>query len=170
MVTLEEAGIVDEVEESGRTFQENAVIKAKEYARRSGLITVADDSGLEVDVLGGEPGVLSARYAGPDASDEERNAYLLKKLDGVPLNRRTARFRCVIAIAFPDGQVKVVEGKVEGVIQYNPRGKNGFGYDPIFLIPELGRTTAELTPEEKNALSHRGEAARKAAAFLRSLH
>ena len=162
--------MVGEVEETGRTFHENAVIKAKEYARLSGLITLADDSGLEVDALGGEPGVLSARYTGPNASDEERNAYLLKKLEGVPTDKRTARFRCVIAIAFPDGKVEVVEGRREGVVQYAPRGNNGFGYDPIFLLPELGLTMAELPPEQKNTLSHRAEAARKAAVYLRSLY
>jgi len=166
LVTPADIGLELEVEEAGQTYAENATIKAEAYAKASGLVTLADDSGLEVDALGGRPGPLSARYAGPDRTDEERVQALLQELTGVPDDKRTARFRCVIAIAAPEGRVELVEGKVEGRIAHEPRGENGFGYDPVFLLPERGVTTAELPPDEKNAVSHRGAAARKARAVL----
>jgi XTP/dITP diphosphohydrolase len=155
-----------QVEETGQTYAENATIKAVEYARASGLVTLADDSGLEVDALGGRPGPLSARYAGQDRTDAERVQVLLQELADVPDEQRTARFRCVIAIAEPAGRVELVEGTVEGRIAQEPRGENGFGYDPVFLLPDRRATAAELPPDEKNAVSHRGAAARKARAVL----
>ena len=166
LVTPADIGLELEVEEAGQTYAENATIKAEAYAKASGLVTLADDSGLEVDALGGRPGPLSARYAGPDRTDEERVQALLQELTGVPDDKRTARFRCVIAVAEPEGRVELVEGTVEGRIAHEPRGENGFGYDPVFLVPERGVTTAELPPDEKNAVSHRGAAARKARAVL----
>lgn len=164
LTSLDEQGIDVEVPETGETFAENAVLKAEAYARLSGLPTLADDSGLEVDALGGEPGVRSARHAGEGASDRDRIDLLLSRLRDVPWEKRTARFRCVIAIAMPEGQTRVVEGQVEGLIAFEPKGTGGFGYDPVFFLPDLGRSMAELAPEEKNRLSHRaraGEAARK---------
>ena len=169
MVTPAELGLNVQAEETGQTYAENATIKAVEYAKASGLVTLADDSGLEVDALGGRPGVLSARYAGPDRTDQERVQALLQELDGVPDQRRTARFRAVIAIAEPGGRVELVEGTVEGRIAHEPRGESGFGYDPIFLLPVRGMTTAELPPDEKNAVSHRGAAAREARVVLEKL-
>ena len=160
---------MDEVEETGGSFEENACIKARTYADLSGLLTLADDSGLEVDALGGAPGVRSARYGGTGASDEDRVALLLENLKDVAWEDRTGRFRCVIAIAWPLGEVKTVTGVVEGVIQYEPMGANGFGYDPIFYLPHLALTTAELSLEEKNSLSHRAQAARKAVVLLESV-
>ena len=171
MVTPAELGLTVQPEETGQTYAENATIKAVEYAQASGLVTLADDSGLEVDAMGGRPGVLSARYAGPDRTDQERVQALLQELEGVPNQRRTARFRAVIAIAEPSGTVELVEGAVEGRIAHEPRGENGFGYDPIFLLPVRGVTTAELAPDEKNAVSHRGAATREARVLLeRMLH
>jgi XTP/dITP diphosphohydrolase len=155
-----------DVEESGSSLEENAIIKAKTYAQISGLLTLADDSGLEVDALSGEPGALSARYAGEGASDRERVNFLLKKLCGVPWEKRAARFRCVIAIATPEGKIELCQGECKGIIAYKPKGEGGFGYDPIFYLPELGKTMAELTFEEKNKISHRGQAARKAREVL----
>ena len=168
VTSLEEIGLAEEVEETGSSFEENACIKARAYAALSGLLTLADDSGLEVDALGGEPGVKSARYGGLDASDEDRVELLLKNLKAVPWEQRTGRFRCVIAIARPAGEVEMVTGAVEGIIQYKPKGTNGFGYDPVFYLPHLGRTTGELSLEEKNGLSHRGQAAKKAIGLLSS--
>ena len=169
ITTLDQEGVVEEVDETGETFEENARLKAETYAGLTGLLTLADDSGLEVDVLGGEPGVVSARYGGPDLTDEDRVELLLKNLKEVPWEDRTGRFRCVIAIARPSGQVETVTGAVEGMIQYEPKGTHGFGYDPVFYLPHLGRTTAELSLEEKNGLSHRGQAARKAVELLKKL-
>jgi XTP/dITP diphosphohydrolase len=166
MVSLDYAGITGEVEETGATFMENAILKAAAYAAVSGVLTLADDSGLEVDALGGRPGVLSARYGGPGLSDEDRVDLLLKGLKDVPWEKRTARFRCVIAIAGLGGNVRTVEGVVEGVIQYKPEGSNGFGYDPIFYLPDKQCTTAQLPSQEKNLISHRGQAALRAAALL----
>ena len=154
------------VEESGSTLEENAIAKAREYAAASGLLALSDDSGLEVEALGGEPGVKTARYAGPDASDEERNQYLLRKLKGLPLDRRDAVFRCVIAIAEPNGQVRLCEGRAEGYIAMEPRGAGGWGYDPVFLLPALNKTLAELSPAQKNRYSHRGRAGRAAKRLL----
>lgn len=166
VVTPAELGLNLEVEETGQTYAENATQKAVQYARASGLVSLADDSGLEVDALGGRPGVLSARYAGPDRTDEERVQALLEEITDVPDEQRTARFRAVIAVAEPGGRVEMVEGTVEGRIAHEPRGANGFGYDPVFLLPERGLTTADLPSEEKHAVSHRGVAARKARAVL----
>jgi XTP/dITP diphosphohydrolase len=169
VTSLEQVGVMDEVEETGGSFEENACIKARTYADLSGLLTLADDSGLEVDALGGAPGVRSARYGGTGASDEDRVALLLENLKDVAWEDRTGRFRCVIAIACPSGEVKTVTGVVEGFIQYEPMGANGFGYDPIFYLPHLALTTAELSLEEKNSLSHRAQAARKAVVLLESV-
>ena len=166
---LTEEGITHEVEESGETFTENAVQKAEEYARICGLLTLADDSGLEVDALGGEPGVHSARYAGAGASDEDRYLMLLEKMRDVPQEERGARFRCVIAVAQPGGDTFTSEGACEGVIAFGPEGRFGFGYDPVFYMPEYGRTMAQLPPEEKNHISHRARAAAGIRPVLESL-
>ncbi len=162
VVTLAEMGITTEVDETGESLEENARLKATLLSAQSQLLTLADDSGLEVDALGGEPGPLSARYAGEGASDKERISYLLAKLNEVPWERRTARFRCVIAVATPDGEVELCSGECAGVIVFEPRGRHGFGYDPVFYLPELGKTMAELPLAEKNRVSHRGQAARRA--------
>ncbi len=169
LVYLDEVGIQEDVPETGSTFEENAVQKATAYARLSGLLTLADDSGLEVDALGGRPGVHSARYAGPNASDDDRIRKLLAELEGVPPERRTARFRCVIAVASPEGDVIIAQGTVEGVIADAPRGDHGFGYDPIFYLPDRGCTMAELPPEEKNRISHRARAAEAIKPRLREI-
>ena len=169
LVTPAELGISTEVAEVGKSFEENARLKAKTLAAESRLLALADDSGLEVDALGGEPGTLSARYAGEGASDRDRVSYLLTKLEGVPQEKRTARFRCVIAIATPQGEVELCSGECEGFIAFEPRGNRGFGYDPIFYLPELKKTMAELSPEEKNKVSHRGRAAAKAREVLKRL-
>ena len=166
LVTPAELRLTIEVEETGQTYAENATLKAVEYARAGGLLTLADDSGLEVDALDGRPGVLSARYAGADRTDQERVQALLQELAGVPDDERTARFRCVIAITDATGRVELVDGTIEGRIGHEPRGENGFGYDPIFLLPDRGMTTAELAPDEKNAVSHRAVAAQKARTIL----
>jgi len=162
LVSLTDEGITTVVEETGTTFKENAGLKAETIAAESRLLTLADDSGIEVDALGGEPGVMSARYAGDDATDAERVDYLLKKMKNVPEGKRTARFRCVIAIAEPGGETEYFTGECEGIVPFEPAGELGFGYDPIVYIPELGKTVAELGPEVKNRLSHRAMAAEKA--------
>ena len=167
LVSLSDEGIEQEVEEAGATFEENAVIKATVYARLSGLPTLADDSGLEVEALGGEPGPFSSRYAGKGATDHQRIAYLHKKLQNIPEGSWRARFRCVIAIAWPSEEPELYTGECHGRIIETARGSSGFGYDPVFLLPKLGRTMAELSPEEKNQVSHRSEAARKAVDGLR---
>jgi XTP/dITP diphosphohydrolase len=152
-------GLDLEVEESGQTFEENARLKAEAYAAASGLPALADDSGLEVDALGRAPGVRSARYGGPGASDEDRYRKLLAALDGVPAGRRTARFRCVVALALPGGPVWTAEGRLEGQIGFTPRGEHGFGYDPVFVVAGYGgQTLAELEPGLKNRISHRARA------------
>ena len=166
LVTLDDVGIRDDVAEKGATFAENARVKALDYARASGLLTLADDSGLEVGALGGEPGVRSRRYAGENKSDAERIAFLLDKLRDVPPGKRAARFRCAIALATPDGKLWEAEGTCEGKIAFEPRGKNGFGYDPIFEIAERGARMAELSTAEKNKVSHRAHAAKKARDIL----
>ena len=163
---MSDIGIEDEVEETGATFDENAALKAKTYAELRGLPTLADDSGLEVDVLGGEPGVRSARYAGDGASDADRIALLQKNLSGKP-TPWAARFRCVIALQWPGGPVELFSGACEGEIVGEPRGANGFGYDPTFLVFGTGKTMAELPTEEKNRISHRSVAARKATDALK---
>jgi len=162
-------GLDIEVAETGKSFAENARLKAAAYARASGLLTLADDSGLEVDALGGEPGIRSARYAGSGASDEDRYQLLLAKLRGVPWEERTARFRCVIAVATPEGQVRTAEGDCEGIIAFEPKGEHGFGYDPVFYFPEHGMTMAELPPETKNRISHRARAAQGAREILEEM-
>ena len=169
MVTLIEQGITTVVNEVGESLEENASLKATILAKESQLLTLADDSGLEVDALGGEPGRLSARYAGEGASDRDRINYLLWRLKDVPWPERSARFRCVIAVATPGGVVEVCSGECRGFITFEPRGKEGFGYDPIFYLPELDKTMAELSLRIKNQISHRGQAARKARSVLERL-
>lgn len=169
LVTPAELGFSLEIEESGQTYAENATMKALAYAKAGGLTALADDSGLEVDALDGRPGPRSARYAGPNRTDAERVQALLRELADVPDERRGARFRAVIAIAQPSGRVELAEGTVEGQIARAPRGDSGFGYDPVFLLPGRGLTAAELPPEEKHAVSHRGAAARNARVILERL-
>lgn len=168
LVSLDEVNISEVVEETGETFHDNAILKARVYGELSGILTIADDSGLEVDALDGAPGVISARYGSPEYSDEERVDFLLRNLKGVPFDERTARFISVIAIAAPSGRIMTVEGVVEGVIQYEPMGNNGFGYDPVFYVPEYGCTTAQLSLTDKNVISHRGKAVRKAIEVLKT--
>mgnify|MGYP003298448955 FL=1 len=158
VLSMKEAGIHVDVVEDGTTFEENAVIKATEIQKVCGEIVLADDSGLEVDYLNKEPGIYSARYMGEDTSYKIKNQNIIDRLDGVEDEKRTARFVCAIAAAFPDGTVEVTRGTIEGRIGYEESGENGFGYDPIFYVPEFGKTTAELTEEEKNKVSHRGKA------------
>ena len=166
LVSLVDVGIDADVEETGLTFEENAVLKAETYRDLSGMLTLADDSGLEVDALGGEPGVRSARYAGPNATDSDRVRLLLGNLAQTPESARTARFRCVIAVAAPGRETRMYSGVCHGRIVREPRGDNGFGYDPVFLFPDLGLTMAELTSEQKNAVSHRALAIRKVVTAL----
>ncbi len=157
-VTLDDAGVSTEVEETGSTFEQNALLKAEACARLSGLPALADDSGLEVDALGGAPGVQSARYAGPNASDADRYRLLLERMKNIPDAQRSARFRCVVALYMPSGEVYTAEGVCEGRITHAPRGTHGFGYDPVFFVNECGMTMAELAPEVKNRVSHRARA------------
>ncbi len=168
LVTPVDEGINARVEEGHNSMEENARHKAVFYARSSGLTTVADDSGLEVDALGGEPGIHSARYAGEAASDRDRIIYLLSKLVGIPWEERTARFRCVIAVAIPEGMLETCEGECEGIIAFEAKGENGFGYDPIFYLPEFDKTMAELSLEKKNQIIHRARAAQKAYHVLKN--
>jgi len=170
LTDLVEEGIDLEVPETGASMEENVTLKATAYARASGLVTLADDSGLEVRALGGEPGVRSARYAGEGASDRERVDFLLGRMANLPREKRGARFRCVIGVATPQGRVELVQGQCRGIMAFEPRGEHGFGYDPVFYIPRLGRTMAELSLEDKNRVSHRARAARKARAVLRQLY
>ena len=161
ILSMKEAGISVDVVEDGSTFEENALIKATEIAKEvENCIVLADDSGLEIDYLNKEPGIYSARYAGENTSYDIKNNLLLERLNGVPDEKRTARFVCAIAAAFPDGSTEVVRGTIEGRIGYEIAGENGFGYDPIFYVPEYGCTTAQMDPETKNLLSHRGNALR----------
>ncbi len=164
LVTPADIHLDIEVEETGDTLEENALIKAQAYANAGGLLTLADDSGLFVDALGGAPGVISARYGAPDArTDEDRVNLLLRNLSDVPEGERNAAFRCVIVIAEPGvDTVRMAKGELRGIIGQAPRGTNGFGYDPVFVVPEYGKTVAELDSDTKNALSHRGRAARAA--------
>lgn len=161
VLSMKEAGIHVDVVEDGTTFEENAVIKATEIQKVCGEIVLADDSGLEVDYLNKEPGIYSARYMGEDTSYKIKNQNIIDRLDGVEDEKRTARFVCAIAAAFPDGTIEVTRGTIEGRIGYEESGENGFGYDPIFYVPEYGCTTAQLSPEQKNEVSHRGKALRK---------
>ena len=169
ILSLKEAGIGAEVEENGTTFEENAVIKAEAIMKMTGEIVLADDSGLEVDALNKEPGIYSARYMGYDTSYHIKNKSLIDRLEGKTGEERSARFVCVIAAAFPDGRILTTRGTMEGQIGYEERGENGFGYDPIFYLPEYGCYSAELPLEEKNKLSHRGKALRLMKAKLEEL-
>jgi len=166
LLSLNDVQLDINVEETGTTFQQNSQLKALAYAHAGGLLSLADDSGLEIDVLGGAPGVYSARFGGESMSYNERFHLIYERLRDLPPEQCTARFRCVITIAEPSGCHRSVEGIIEGVISEAPRGENGFGYDPIFLVPELGKTTAEISPEHKNRISHRGQAARRARVLL----
>jgi XTP/dITP diphosphohydrolase len=167
LITLAELEVGLVIAEDGATFAQNALLKARGYAAATGLLTLADDSGLEVDALGGAPGVHTARYGGEGLSDEERYWLLLQNLKGVPDERRGARFRCVIALAWPNGHTELAEGNCEGRIAHEPRGEGGFGYDPIFYLPEFGCAMAELPAEVKNRISHRARAAMVAREILR---
>ena len=158
VTTMKEEGIFVDVEENGTTYEENAMIKAREVAKYTDAIVMADDSGLEIDYLNKEPGIYSARYMGEDTSYRIKNNNLIERLTGVEDEKRTARFVCAIAAVLPDGRELTTRGVIEGRIGYEERGENGFGYDPIFYVPEVGKTTAELTEEEKNMVSHRGRA------------
>lgn len=160
ILSMKEAGIETDIVEDGKTFEENALIKAQAIAKFTDAIVLADDSGLEIDYLNKEPGVYSARYLGEDTSYDEKNANLLKRLEGVEKEKRTARFVCAIAAVLPDKTVVQTRGTIEGYIGEKPMGENGFGYDPIFYVEEYHCSTAELTMEQKNALSHRGKALR----------
>ena len=165
VLSMKEAGIKAEVDENGTSFEENALIKATAIAdcipeeyKEDKVFVLADDSGLEVDYLNKEPGIYSARYMGEDTSYDIKNKAIIDRLTGVPDEKRTARFVCAIACVLPDGSNKITRATIEGIIGYEIAGANGFGYDPIFYVPEFGCTTAELTPEQKNAVSHRGKA------------
>ena len=160
VVSMKDAGIRVDIEENGQSYEENALIKARAVAAFTKDIVMADDSGLEIDYLNKEPGIYSARYMGEDTSYHIKNSSLIERLNGVPDEKRTARFVCAVAAAFPDGRVKTVRGTMEGRIGYEEKGENGFGYDPIFYLPEYGCTSAELSMEEKNKISHRGKALR----------
>lgn len=171
LVSLTDLGVTQDVAETGETFEANAIIKARAYAELTGLPTLADDSGLEIDALDGGPGVYSARWAGADVSYDTRNRLLVERLAGLPDERRGARYRCAIAIALPPprGLVGVVEGVFEGRIATEPAGHGGFGYDPIFFVPEQGRTVGQMTADEKHRISHRALAARAALPLLARL-
>ena len=169
IIGLESLDHPPEVIEDGATFSANAQKKAVEMARFSGLLTLADDSGLVVDALGGDPGVLSARYAGAQGDDKANNAKLLTEMQGIPDEQRRAAFHCVVALAWPDGRCKTFTGLISGLIMRGERGDGGFGYDPLFMVPEYGKTTAELPLEIKNRISHRGMALRKVIPVLKEL-
>lgn len=158
ILSLKDANITVDIKENGTTFEENAMIKAKTIMNLTHEIVLADDSGLEVDAMNKEPGIYSARFLGEDTSYEIKNNYILEKLKDVPEEKRTARFVCAIACAFPDGRCLTRQATIEGRIGYGIAGTNGFGYDPIFYVPEYACTTAELTPEQKNKISHRAKA------------
>ena len=160
IVSMKEAGVFEEIDETGTSFEENAVIKAKTIAAKTGLLTLADDSGLEIDFLDKAPGIYSSRFMGEDTPYLEKNKAILEKLSGVPDEKRTARFVCAVAAVKPDGTYETVRATMEGIIAHKIAGENGFGYDPIFFLPEYNLTSAEISPEEKNAISHRGKAFR----------
>jgi XTP/dITP diphosphohydrolase len=166
ITTLAEEGIAEVVAESGKTYEQNARIKATTYANSCQVLTLADDSGLEIDALNGEPGVNSARFAGEAATDGDKVRLLLAKLEGVPWEKRAACYKCVIAIASPQGHCDICYGECCGLIALEPKGENGFGYDPIFFLPGRGKTMAELPLEVKNQISHRGRASQKARQVL----
>lgn len=157
-LTLDDAGVTHEVEENGGSFEENAIIKATSYASITGLLTLADDSGLEVDALNGQPGVHTARFGGAELTPKQRYELLLRKMDGVDWEARTARFHCVVALADPSGLLGTANGICEGMIAHSPAGSGGFGYDPVFYLPDRHKTMAELSPAEKQSISHRGRA------------
>lgn len=167
--TMDEFPDVPEVLEDGDSCEANAVKKATAVAKATGLVSVADDTGLEVDALGGRPGVYAARYAGENVTYEDNWRKLLREMTGVPPQRRTARFITAAALASPEGEVQVAQGILDGRIAENPSGSKGFGYDPVFLVPQLGKTLAELSPEEKNQISHRARAFQQAKELLRSM-
>ena len=160
IISMKEAGVHADIVEDGNTFEENARIKAETVSRITGTIVLADDSGLSIDYLNGEPGIYSSRYLGEDTSYHIKNGELIKRLEGVPDEKRTARFVCAVAAAVPGEETRVVRGVMEGQIGYEERGENGFGYDPIFFLPSYGKTSAEISQEEKNRISHRGKALR----------
>ena len=166
VLSMKEAGVNVDIVEDGKTFEENALIKARAVSKASGHLALADDSGLEVDALGKEPGIYSARYMGEDTSYDIKNNNIIERLAGVPDEERTARFVCAMAAVFPDGTEKTFVRTMEGRIGYEIAGANGFGYDPIFYLPEYGKTSAEISPEEKNEISHRGKALRALAEYL----
>ena len=161
VLSVEEAGINKEIEENGTTFEENALIKAHDIWQMTGETVMADDSGLEVEYLNGAPGIYSSRFAGDGATDNDRNKKLLELLEGVPFEKRKARFVCAIAVIHPDESNFIVRGTCEGYIALKPEGINGFGYDPLFYMPEFGMTTAQMKPEQKHNISHRGKALQK---------
>ena len=170
VLSMKEAGISVDIIEDGATFEENALIKARAVAAaltETDCVVLADDSGLVIDALGGEPGIYSARYMGEDTSYEEKNTNLIGRLEGVPDEKRTARFVCAIAAVMPDGRDFQVQAAIEGRIGYEQKGEGGFGYDPIFYVPDFGKTTAEMTAEEKNRVSHRGKALEQMKEVLR---
>lgn len=158
IISMKEAGIDIDIEENGTTFEENAIIKAKAIMEITGQIVLADDSGLEVDALNKEPGIYSARYMGVDTSYDIKNRNIIERLEGIEGDDRSARFVCAIAAAFPNGEVIVTRGTIEGIIAKEPAGTNGFGFDPIVYVPEYGMTTGQMEPEQKNQISHRGKA------------
>ena len=160
VVSMKEMNITTDIEENGTTFEENSLIKAREISKLTGLPALADDSGLEVDYLNGEPGIYSARYLGKDTDYNYKNNYIIDRLKEAEDKERSARFICVISLVLPDGREFVKKGVMEGRIGYEIKGENGFGYDPIFYLPEYGKTSAELSSDEKNKISHRGKALR----------
>jgi XTP/dITP diphosphohydrolase len=159
---------VPEIEENGKTFVDNALKKARYYTKYFGKVTLADDSGLEVDFLKGLPGIYSARYAGEKASSQENNEKLLREMEGVPISKRGAGFKCVIAVVSPDGREILAEGVCKGRIGFGEKGRRGFGYDPLFVLPNYGKTMAQLSLKEKNKISHRGKALRKIRKMIQS--
>ena len=160
---------VPNIEEDGKNFTENALKKARFYSKYFEMMTVADDSGLEVDSLKGLPGIYSARYAGEGASSQANNQKLLSALEGVPVSKRGAKFKCLLAMVSPDGKEAIAEGSCKGSIGFKEKGKRGFGYDPLFILPKNGKTMAELSLEEKNKISHRGKALRKLRKLIKTL-
>ena len=160
VVSMKEMNITADIEENGATFEENSLIKAREVSKLTGLPAMADDSGLEVDYLNGEPGIYSARYLGRGTDYNYKNNYIIEKLKNAKDEERSARFVCVISLVLPDGREFIKKGVMEGRIAYEIKGENGFGYDPVFYLPEYGMTSAELSDEEKNKISHRGKALR----------
>ncbi|KIL34019.1 Nucleoside 5-triphosphatase RdgB (dHAPTP, dITP, XTP-specific) [Bacillus subtilis] len=164
--SLAEIGFTEEIEETGHTFEENAILKAEAVAKAVNKMVIADDSGLSIDNLGGRPGVYSARYAGEQKDDQANIEKVLSELKGIEKEQRTARFRCALAVSIPGEETKTVEGHVEGYIAEEPRGKYGFGYDPIFIVKDKDKTMAELTSDEKNKISHRADALKKLSKLL----